>query len=54
MPVRFDAKGKKRWTRVVYVIDLTPDSCEDRKAPCGGNCHPRPVDLGSRRSSQPT
>ena len=46
MPVRIDDKGRKRWTRVVYVIDLEPAACEDRRAPCGGDCPRKPIYIG--------
>ena len=45
-PSIVDDKGRKRWTRVVYVIDLEPAACEDRRAPCGGDCPRKPIYVG--------
>src|SRR6476469_5635121 len=46
MPIGIDDQGRKRWTRIVYVIDLKPEACEDRKAPCGGDCPRKPIYVG--------
>jgi hypothetical protein len=46
MPVRVDAQRKARRTRVVYVVDLDPAACDDRRAPCGGNCPRKPIYVG--------
>jgi hypothetical protein len=46
MPVRAHDEGNERRGRVVYVIDLDPAACEDRRAPCDGNCPRKPIYVG--------
>ena len=46
MSVRIDDEGRERRTRVVYVIDLKPEACDDRRAPCGGDCPRKPIYVG--------
>jgi hypothetical protein len=41
-----DSTGRIRWTREVYVIDLAPTACSDRKSPCPAGCAKRPVYVG--------
>jgi len=35
------------WTRIVYVIELAPYACAEKKSPCGGtSCGKTPVYVG--------
>lgn len=46
MPLYADERGRTKWTRVVYVIDLEPEACDATGSPCGGDCNRRPVYVG--------
>ena len=46
MPKQVLEDGKVRWTRITYVIELSPDACKARKSPCGGDCGKTPVYVG--------
>ncbi len=51
MPEYQDEAGKTRWTRIVYVIELSPNACADRKSPCDGACGKTPVYVGQTAKS---
>ncbi len=51
MPEYQDEAGKTRWTRIVYVIELSHDACADRKSPCDGACGKTPVYVGQTAKS---
>jgi hypothetical protein len=47
MPLHVDEAGRERWTRIVYVIELDPESCSRRSSPCKGTrCGRTPVYVG--------
>ena len=47
MPLHIDEKGRNRWTRIVYVIELDPEACSRRSSPCkGARCGRVPVYVG--------
>jgi hypothetical protein len=41
MPVRIDDKGRKRWTRVVYVIGPRPRRMRGQAGPMRGRLSPQ-------------
>jgi hypothetical protein len=45
MPLYVDEGGRKRWTRIVYVIDLQPDACPARGY-CSTECERLTVYVG--------
>src|SRR5262245_66348501 len=47
MPWYTDEDGERRWTRIVYVIELGPAACGEKGSPCGGKrCGRTPVYVG--------
>jgi hypothetical protein len=46
MPKRSDPGGREHWTRIVYVIELDPAACADRRSACDGDCGKTPVYVG--------
>jgi hypothetical protein len=47
MPVHVGEDGKRRWTRVVYVIELDREACSHPSSPCQGHrCGRIPVYVG--------
>ena len=51
MPEYRDGSGRASWTRIVYVIELSPDACSDRKSHCSGECTKTPVYVGQTAQS---
>ena len=45
MPL-YENGSYRRWTRIVYVIELSPEACSDPRSPCGGGCCKTPVYVG--------
>lgn len=53
MPEHTDADGRTTWTRLVYVIELDPAACEEKKSPCKGTkCGRTPVYVGQTALSR--
>jgi hypothetical protein len=47
MPLYELPNGRRRWTYIVYVVELDPDACAERKSPCKGRrCGKTPVYVG--------
>jgi hypothetical protein len=47
MPLYQSSDGQKRWTRIVYAIQLSEEACKERKSPCrGAACGRTPVYVG--------
>ena len=47
MPLLELANGRRRWTYIVYVVELDPDACAEHESPCSaGRCGKTPVYVG--------
>jgi predicted GIY-YIG superfamily endonuclease len=47
MPLYELPNGRRRWTYIVYVVELDPDACAEHGSPCSaGRCGKTPVYVG--------